>query len=63
MAAINCDADKNVNDSICRGAGITAYPTIKVYKLNPQANVVTDMGEYTGEIKMGNINTYINGLS
>ena len=71
MAAINCDAANDVNDSICRGASITAYPTIKVYKLDIGTNAVTEIGEYTGEIKMGNengndnntINKYIKNLS
>ena len=63
MAAINCDAANDVNDAICRGANITAYPTIKVYKLDIGTNAVTEIGEYTGDNKIGSINKYIKDLS
>ena len=61
MAVINCDESGNVNDAICSGAGITAYPTIKVYELNSQTNVVTEK-EYTGDNTISSINTYIDSL-
>ena len=59
MAAINCDADGDINNDMCSKAKITAYPTIKLYHLNIDNNKVTDKGEYTGKIDMDSIDEFI----